>query len=116
MDVLSKEWITIQEKAALEDVGCLLELISQLYTYRDRAQFNGKDYITIDIEAWKLMTSALVNIASSISGKFNTCYHLMRLIQFNQGLSQIISDEQVTKISEELLKQLNTNKHETVRK
>jgi len=106
MDVLSKEWIVIQEKAALDDVGCLLELISQFYTYRTRAQFNGRDNVTVDMEAWNLLIAAMVNITSSISGKFNTCYHLMRLFHLNHGLIQIMSDEQVTKISEELLKQL----------
>lgn len=116
MDVLSKEWIAIQEKAAQDDVGCLLELLSQFYTYRDRAQFNGRHYVTVDMEAWNLLISAMINITGSISGKFNTCYHLMRLFQLNQGLTQIISDEQVTRISEELLKQLNANNNETVRK
>lgn len=104
----SKSFIALHEQQCQENLGCLIEIIGQFQMYRNRAHFDGKRVVSIEIENWQLHIAALLNIATAIAGDLKMSHNMIRLLSVNQTVSQILSQAQVDQAVNELLIQLKT--------
>ncbi len=108
MDLPSKSFIALHEKQSQENLGCLIEIIGQFQMYRNRAHFDEKRVVSIEIGNWQLHIAALLNIATAIAGDLKVSHNIIKLLTVNQNVGQMLSQSQVDQAVRELQIQLKT--------
>ena len=108
MNCFNKSWIAQHEMECQENLASLIEIIAQFQGYHDRAQFKGKQEVTIEINNWQLQIGALLNITASIAGSLKVSGQMLKLVSLNENLREALSEAQIEQISAQLMNQLKS--------